>query len=158
MSHAGRSTVFTCLTALALALLSGGGVSSAQPAEVRAAIEDGNKQFIAAFGRGDGKAVAALYSAGAQVFPPNGDIVQGTEAIANFWQRVMESGIKGVELTTLDVDAQGDTAHEVGKYTLTGEGGKPLDTGKYVVVWKREVGQWKLHRDIWNTSVPASKP
>jgi hypothetical protein len=45
-------------------------------------------------------------------------------------------------------------ANEVGKYRITGEGGKLLDTGKYVVVWKREQGQWKLHRDIWNTSMP----
>lgn len=22
---------------------------------------------------------------------------------------------------------------------------------KYVVVWKKEDGQWRLHRDIWNT-------
>jgi hypothetical protein len=45
----------------------------------------------------------------------------------------------------------------VGKYTLTGDAGKVLDQGKYVVVWKRELGQWKLYRDIWNTSVPAAK-
>lgn len=25
---------------------------------------------------------------------------------------------------------------------------------KYVVVWKRVDGQWRLHRDIWNT-MPA---
>ena len=58
-------------------------------------------------------------------------------------------------LTTLEAEAQGDTAYEVGTYTLPGEGGKMLDVGKYVVVWKRVGGQWKLHRDIWTTSVPA---
>jgi hypothetical protein len=31
-----------------------------------------------------------------------------------------------------------------------------LDQGKYIVIWKREKGQWKLHRDIFNSSVPAS--
>jgi ketosteroid isomerase-like protein len=30
-----------------------------------------------------------------------------------------------------------------------------IDTGKYVVVWKRVGGRWKLLRDIWNTSRPA---
>ena len=29
-----------------------------------------------------------------------------------------------------------------------------LDEGKYIVIWKREAGQWKLHRDILNRSMP----
>ena len=70
----------------------------------------------------------------------------------------VDSGIKGVTVTTLEVEVSGDTAHEVGTYGLMGDGGKVLDAGKYVVVWKREDGKWKLHRDIWNTSVPSSKP
>jgi ketosteroid isomerase-like protein len=37
------------------------------------------------------------------------------------------------------------------------EGGKVVDRGKYIVIWKREQGQWKLHRDIWNTSMPPAK-
>jgi ketosteroid isomerase-like protein len=68
---------------------------------------------------------------------------------------VVDSGVKGATLTTLEAEGQGDTAYEVGKYTLTGEAGKVLDTGKYVTIWKREQGQWKLHRDIWNTNTPA---
>jgi hypothetical protein len=33
--------------------------------------------------------------------------------------------------------------------------GSILDTGKYIVIWKRENGAWKWHRDIWNSSRPA---
>jgi ketosteroid isomerase-like protein len=48
------------------------------------------------------------------------------------------------------------TTHiEVSKYTLQGEGDQVLDTGKYVVIWKQEDGQWKLHCDIFNSSMPA---
>jgi ketosteroid isomerase-like protein len=53
------------------------------------------------------------------------------------------------------VTVRGDLAAETGKYDLTGADGTVLDSGKYVVVWKREGGHWKLHRDIWNTSMPA---
>jgi ketosteroid isomerase-like protein len=35
--------------------------------------------------------------------------------------------------------------------------GKVADRGKYVVIWKRVGGEWKLHRDIWTTSLPAAK-
>ena len=47
----------------------------------------------------------------------------------------------------------GDTANEVGKLELRDAEGKVLDRAKYVVIWKKEGGSWKLHRDIWTTSV-----
>jgi ketosteroid isomerase-like protein len=46
------------------------------------------------------------------------------------------------------MEIAGDTAHEVGEAILTLESG--AFTGKYVVVWKKIGGQWRLHRDIWN--------
>jgi len=36
-------------------------------------------------------------------------------------------------------------------------GAMGVTDGKYVVIWKRDGGQWKIHRDIWNTSMPATK-
>jgi ketosteroid isomerase-like protein len=68
---------------------------------------------------------------------------------------LLSMGIKAVMLATVEVEDYGHTAHEVGKYTIQGEGGQVTDTGKYVVIWKQEAGQWKLHRDIWNSSRPA---
>jgi ketosteroid isomerase-like protein len=129
---------------------------SAQQKDARAAIEAGNKKFAEAVGRGDAAALAALYTKDAMVFPPNADITRGQEAIKGLWQSVIGSGIRGITLTTLEVESFGGTANEVGKYSLKGEGDKELDSGKYIVVWKRENGQWKLHRDIFNTSNPAS--
>ena len=122
---------------------------------VRRAIEAANEQFMDAFRRGDAAALAGLYSEQGQAFPPNGDIAQSRRAIQDVWQAAMDAGIKGARLNTLEVDGQDDTAYEVGKYTLLGEAGQTLDAGKYIVIWKREAGQWKLHRDIWNSSQPA---
>ena len=133
------------------------GTASAQTPGPRAAIEAANAKFSADFAKGDAAAVAMQYTATAWAFPPNGEIARGREAIAKLWKGAMEAGIKQVKLTTLEVEAHGDVAHEAGTYVLTGEGGKTLDTGKYVVVWRRAGGQWKLHRDIWNTSMPATK-
>jgi uncharacterized protein (TIGR02246 family) len=126
-------------------------------ASPKAAIEAANARFAADFAKGDANAVASHYTAGGQAFPPNGDVAKGREAIAKLWKGVMDSGVKGVKVVAVEVEAHGDTAHEVGTYTLTGEGGKTLDNGKYVVIWKREGGQWRIHRDIWNTSMPATK-
>jgi uncharacterized protein (TIGR02246 family) len=125
--------------------------------DVRSAIEAANQKWEAAASRSDGAGVAALYTTDAQLLPSQSDFVRGTQAIGQFWQAVFDSGVKGVSLTTVEVESCGNTAHEVGKVELRGADGKILDQAKYVVVWKKEGGSWKLHRDIWTTSVVPAK-
>jgi uncharacterized protein (TIGR02246 family) len=136
-------------------VLAGCATMAPSQADVRSAIEANNKRWAEALGRGDAAGIAALYTSNAQVLPANGNVVNGQPAIEKFWQGAINSGFKAVTLTTLEVDACGDTAYEVGKYTVPGEGGKVLDTGDYIVIWKHEKGQWKLHRDTWTTNAPA---
>jgi ketosteroid isomerase-like protein len=145
------------LVVLALGVIWISGAAVAQTAGPRAAIEAANAKFSADFAKGDAKAVASHYTAAAWAFPPNADIARGREAIEKLWKGPMDGGVKAVKLATVEVEAHGDAAHEVGTYVLTGDGGKTLDNGKYVVVGKREGRQWKIHRDIWNTSMPATK-
>jgi uncharacterized protein (TIGR02246 family) len=114
-----------------------------------------NKHFMDAFGRGDAAGLANLYTVGGQLLPPNGEVVAGRDAIGSFWKGAIASGLTGATLDTVEVENLGETAVEVGRYTLQAKGGHVADAGKYVVVWKREGGGWKLHRDIWNTSRPA---
>jgi uncharacterized protein (TIGR02246 family) len=125
-----------------------------QPQE---AIAQANQQFMLAFNQGSADGVAGCYTAGAQLLPVHMGQVAGRENIQGFWQAVMDMGIKAARLETVELDVLGKTAIEVGKYTLLGGKEQVLDTGKYVVVWKTEQGQWKLHRDIWTTSLPAPR-
>lgn len=130
--------------------------SSATAAQARPGIEAANRQFMEAFGRGDASGVARLYTSSAQLLPAHGDFVVGTPAIQRFWQGAMDMGLKEAILETAELEAHGDTAHEVGRYTLKAAGGREADAGKYLVIWKLEGGTWKLHRDIWTTSRPAA--
>jgi uncharacterized protein (TIGR02246 family) len=129
----------------------------AQATGIHDAIVAANEAFMARFNSGDPAAVAALYTGTGQVLPPNGDFVTGQEAIQGFWQAVMDMGIKQAKLETGEVEAHGDTAIEVSTFTLRGGDGQLLDQGKYIVIWKREDGQWKLHRDIFNSSMSAAQ-
>ena len=69
-------------------------------------------------------------------------------------------GFKRATLHTADLEEHGDTAIEVGSYTLDiqPEGGNLItDIGKYVVVFKRQAdGSWKLATDIFNSDMPAA--
>ncbi len=119
------------------------------------AIRAANDRFMDAFNNGDTESLAGLYTAEGQVLPPGGDVITGKAGIQVFWQALVEMGIKSAKLETLELNEYTDTAVEVGKYTLGGEDDQVLDQGKYIVIWRQEDGQWKLHRDIFNTSIPA---
>jgi uncharacterized protein (TIGR02246 family) len=138
--------VLTALASIGLA-----GAAQAQPAEVREAVEAGNRAFIAAFLRGDSAAIAALYTADAQVIAPGAPVAAGRPAIAAFWQGSIDSGIRDVALHTESVESAGDLACETGTVRLVAKDGAASEA-RYVVVWKRAGGRWLLHRDIWNTA------
>ncbi len=124
--------------------------------DFRKVIQDVNDSFVAAFSRGDAAGMADVYTEDAKLLPPNGPVVSGRSAIQNFWQGVLRLGLEAAELQTLELEIGGELAYEVGTYKLMAHGNKVADHGKYVVVWKRKGGEWKWHRDIYNSSVPAT--
>jgi uncharacterized protein (TIGR02246 family) len=124
--------------------------------QIRQAIASADEVFMETSRKGDAAGLAALYTEEGQLMPPNAGFQTGRQAIQAFWQAVLDAGIQEARLEIREVEAHGDTAIEVGEYTLHGEGGAELDAGKYIVIWQREDGQWKLHRDIFNSSLPAS--
>ena len=140
--------------AVASAVLVAPASAPAATTDARAAIEKAGAAFAATLAKGDGAGLAAMYAADAQAFPPNSDVVTGT-AIQKMWQDVIDSGVRSMKLTILDVVEAGDLAVESGRAELYGADGKVLDSGKYVAVWKLAGGRWKILRDIWNTSQPA---
>jgi ketosteroid isomerase-like protein len=123
-------------------------VTSARADDVRSAVDDGNRAFVAAFLRGDAKAIGELYTEDAQVIAPGAPVARGRAAITAAWKKAMDS-VKDVRLETGDVESSGDLASETGIVHLVGKDGAATKE-RYVVVWKRTKGGWKLHRDIWN--------
>jgi uncharacterized protein (TIGR02246 family) len=122
---------------------------------VREAIAAADDKFMATFNRGDAAGIAALYTEQGQLLPPNADFMIGQQAIQAFWQGAMDMGIATAKIEIREVEGHGDTAIEVSTYSLHAQDGTELDAGKFIVIWKREKGEWKLHRDIFNSSKPA---
>src|SRR6266542_2751613 len=120
---------------------------------VRSAIEATNARFVEAANRGDTASIAALYTEDAVLLAPNAAMLRGRQAIKGFFDGLVEQmGIPELRLNTSQVEEHGDTAWEVGAYTMKLQG--VSDDGKYIVVWKRQGNDWKLAADIWNTDSP----
>jgi ketosteroid isomerase-like protein len=119
--------------------------------DIAAAVE----KFLAAFNSGNAAGVAMMYAKEAKIMPPNSEIVTGREAIQAFWKVGIDMGAKAA-LKIAEVEKHDDTAIEIGLYELSG-GGQTLDKGKYVTIWKKVEGEWKMHRDIWNSNLPLKQ-
>ncbi len=126
-----------------------------KPADVKREITDANKEFMEAFNNGDANALSMRYTSNAKLYPSNSDVIEGQEAIKGFWNAVMNMGIEKARLETVTAESYGNFAIEEGRYELYAEGDQMADQGKYIVTWEKVDGQWKLDRDIWNTSNPA---
>ena len=122
--------------------------------DFKAAVEAAAKDFPAAIAAKDAPRLGAFYAKDANAFPPNSEMIQGRDAIQAFWKGLMDAGMT-IELETTGLESDGNLGVETGHYKILGADGKQVDHGKYVVVWKKEDGAWKLYRDIWNTNMPA---
>ncbi len=123
-----------------------------QMIDMHSILRSANDNFESAFAQGDSARLANFYTDNAMLLPTEADFVKGKKAIGDFWQGAMDTGIKGIKLEILEVEQHGDSAIDIGLYTLRGEDDQILDEGKYLVVWKNEGGSRKLDRDMWNSS------
>ena len=124
--------------------------------DVRANIEEQNNKFMQAFKSKDSASLAAMYASDGWVMPPGGESIKGKD-ISGFWGGAFHMGIAEAKLNIQDITQGNNLAVETGTYEMLDSTGKPLDKGKYVVVWKNENGQWKLYRDIWNSNGPINQ-
>jgi len=122
--------------------------------ELKAKIEAENARFAEAFSRRDVAALGQLYAADAQAFPPGTAPVAGRAAIQDMWKGLLAMPVGRIQLRTIEVDGNDETAWEAGHYTLVGSNGSTMDDGKYIVVWKHDTDGWKLYRDMWSSDSP----
>jgi uncharacterized protein (TIGR02246 family) len=120
-------------------------------AQSKAAIQQLNDKWAAAFNKGDAATVAAMYTQDAYVLPAGGEMVKGRAAIEALLKKTMQQ-IGDFKITTIDVKPLGGSAaREIGTATFKTKAQPPQDGAlKYAVVWQKEGGQWKLLQDIWN--------
>ena len=121
------------------------------------AIAEGYKAFEVAYHQGDADTISRMYTADAELLIPEAPIVRGREAIAEVWKRLLGSGGNHVRVDIGEVQEGGNWAYEVGQFTASAPDGSFLNAGKYIVIWKRQsTGEWKIHRDIFNSDVPPA--
>jgi ketosteroid isomerase-like protein len=132
-------------------------MAPSSPEETRDDFSSICEQFVKFYNHGDAEGLASLYSEDAKILSPNRDFIEGKNAIQTFWQGALEMGIKSFKSEMVDTDSSGNLGFFVGKYTLYSSENQEVDQGKYISVLKNIDGKWKVHRDIYNSSLPLEE-
>lgn len=119
-------------------------------------IDDQNAAFQKAFENSDSVGLANLFTSDGKMMMPGAPSIVGRPAIASTAAMFMKMNIKR-QAKTIDVWGNDDLLAEEGTVSLFDQKGAEIEHAKYLVIWKKEDGQWKLFRDMWNTDL-APKP
>ena len=103
---------------------------------------------------GDYEAIAASYTTDGKIFPNNREIMEGTTALEKYWKPGEGWKTTYHKVTPQEIRIVKKTAYDYGYYEGESQGpdGKKSQwKGKYVIVWKKVKGEWKIYLDIWNS-------
>jgi ketosteroid isomerase-like protein len=130
-------------------------LSFGQGISAREAILAANKKFEEAHLKGDAETIAGQYTEDGQLLWEDRPIITGKKAIEEEWRKDMGGPGRKATITNLEIEEHGDWAFETSEFLVTGPDGERVYDGKYICIWKRVKGEWKIHRDIGNKNSPA---
>jgi uncharacterized protein (TIGR02246 family) len=159
-----RRILLPVLFLLVVAALGGcGAPEKAKPAEtgpITRAVDSLVSSYDRAVAARDTGAVVDLYTDDVRFLPPGALRVEGKEGLRSAMVSVLST--PGLQLTTRSdeklVSENGDMVVDLGSYDWESKtpSGKPVhDVGKYVRVYKKVNGEWKVLVETYNSDGPA---
>lgn len=112
------------------------------------------RTWSAKFQEGDIDWIVNRHVANGRTLPPGADPFVGRQAIRQFWSDLYET--EGLSLTfgpsEAHVSEAGDMGYVLGTYEMALPD-ESEDRGKYVVVWVKEDGEWRIAADMFNSNL-----
>jgi ketosteroid isomerase-like protein len=149
-----------CITSFQIALLSflffnclAQQTSNPSLEEAKKEIAANNEVFFQAFVKGDSSLFINRYSRDCWIMQPNAQSLCGVDAPLEFFKTAYNTfGVRNGKLITIDVFGDGvEFVTEVGFWQSSGADDKPLDNGKFLVLWKKTSDGWKMFRDSFSS-------
>ena len=127
-------------------------------AAARQVIQEKNSRFTRAHVVGDSVGMVDIFSEDARVLAPNADPVIGRAAIEVLTSEYLKFGITEFREETTALYGNEDMLIDEGTYVMVYGKAGTVDKGKYLNVWRKVDGQWKLYSNMWNANAPAAPP
>ncbi len=128
--------------------LEGNAQKDSENKNARAAIEEAYINFGRLMQEGNSKElVDTYYTEDAKFFLPDGGIATGRDEINQFFEGIAGAQLR-VDLEIKELETCGNMAYEYGVATISNAQGDQLDQNQYMVIWKKDKGNWKIYRDF----------
>ena len=128
--------------------------------ETRQQIQDILARYLDALTRADVETIAADFTEDASLLPAGGLPVHGRDTITGWYRESFATGPRQVRVDIWETGGDGTLAYFTGRYHVLEDlsaGAAVTDTGKVVVIFRREAGQGlKKHIVISNGDGPAA--
>lgn len=118
-------------------------------------IEAANRNFMEMLAKGDSAGIANAYTADARLMFSGMPPAVGRASIQSVFSGIINSGVTKVDIKTTEVFGTEELLAEEGMVIIYVKE-KAVAEEKYIVLWKKEDGKWKLFRDITNSNSPDS--
>jgi uncharacterized protein (TIGR02246 family) len=125
--------------------------------DVQSLIRNLAQDFVTSFNTGNYDQAAALFASDGAFMAPHHDPAYGPQAVERLLHEFGDAGYQDLRLETVRVEASGDLAMEIGRYTVAihlPDGTIRADRGKYVKAWRR-LGAWLIVADSWSSNLPV---
>ncbi len=159
MSRLQRIVLVLFSVALALSFAASAQKPAAQGAE-EAAVRAAEEQWSQVAGAKDLEKTVGFYADNAVIQPPGTPATAGKEAIRAFWAAEFKDPAYQLSWkpVAVGVAGSGDFAYTRGSYdsTYTPAGKAVREHGKYLVVWKKQAGAWKVVVDMFSGDGPVT--
>ena len=103
--------------------------------------------------------IVTFYAKDGSLVWPDQPVAKGHKAIRACWEEQFKDPKLHLDFEPTHIEISGDMASDFGLVHFA-PGAKPKDvrnTAKYLVVWRREKGTWKVLYDSWNWNAPPKK-
>ena len=117
-------------------------------------ILENTKKFSQYIVNADYDNIRDSYTVDGKIFPNRRDIIVGGDDIRKYW--ILPEGVKTIKhkVTPQEIKITGKEAFDYGYYegkTRRADGEEISWRGKYVIIWRKVGGDWKIYLDIWNS-------
>ena len=125
------------------------------------AIRDMDARWLKAAQARDAAAEAVIFASDGVAYREHVDPLVGPAAFQTWDTKLYTDNPKQSSTWTTDsirIADSGDLAIQTGEYHVTGIGpkGEREDKGRFVTVWKKVSGEWKVAHDIGSTTMPET--
>jgi ketosteroid isomerase-like protein len=127
--------------------------------DVQSLIRNLSQDFVTSFNTHNYDQASALFAPDGAFMAPHYDPAYGPKAVESLLHKLGDAGHEDLRLETIRVEASGDLAMEIGRYTVAirqPDGTIRADRGKYVKAWRR-LGAWLIVADSWSSNLPPSR-